>query len=99
MIRSRCSCAGPPAVTIRPPFETGAKAATARSISPASRFLSGCTSTLSDGATERERGQFRRVSANVGGIGCGPAGVDPHVASDDPARLRQRLQEGAEPGL
>jgi hypothetical protein len=33
----------------------------------------------------RERGQFRRVSANLGGIGAGPAGVDPHVAADDPA--------------
>ena len=30
----------------------------------------------------RERGQFCRVSANVGGIGRGPAGVDPHVAAD-----------------
>ena len=34
----------------------------------------------------RERGQFRRVSANVGGIGRGPAGVDPHVAADGPAQ-------------
>ncbi|HEY5130994.1 MAG TPA: hypothetical protein VIJ35_27510 [Bradyrhizobium sp.] len=34
----------------------------------------------------RERGQFRRVSANLGGIGAGPAGVDPHVAADDPAQ-------------
>ena len=34
----------------------------------------------------RERGQFRRVSANVGGIGCGPAGVDPHVAADGPTQ-------------
>ena len=29
----------------------------------------------------RDRGQFRRVSASVGGIGRGPAGVDPHVAA------------------
>ena len=34
----------------------------------------------------RERGQFRRVSANFGGIGRGPAGVDPHVAADGPAQ-------------
>ena len=40
-----------PAVTIRPPFGARAKAATARSISPASRMLTGLTSTLSDGAT------------------------------------------------
>ena len=40
-----------PAVTIRPPFGERAKAATARSISPASRTLIGLTSTLSDGAT------------------------------------------------
>ena len=39
------------AVTIRPPFGERAKAATARSISPASRTLTGFTSTLSDGAT------------------------------------------------
>ena len=36
---------------IRPPFGERAKAATARSISPASRTLTGLTSTLSDGAT------------------------------------------------
>jgi len=30
----------------------------------------------------RERGRFRRVPANVGGIGRGPASVDPHVAAD-----------------
>ena len=34
----------------------------------------------------RERGQFRRVSANFAGIGRGPAGVDPHVAADGPAQ-------------
>ena len=34
----------------------------------------------------RERGQFRRVSANFGGTGCGPAGIDPHVAADAPAQ-------------
>ena len=47
----------------------------------------------------RERRQFRRVSANVVGIGRGPAGVDPHVAADGPARLRQLLQERPHPGL
>ena len=47
----------------------------------------------------RERGQFRRVSANVGGIGRGPAGVDPHVAADGPAQLRQPLQERPDAGL
>ena len=34
----------------------------------------------------RERGQFRRVPANLGGIGRGPAGVDAHVAADGPAQ-------------
>ena len=47
----------------------------------------------------RERGQFRRVSANLGGIGRGPAGVDAHVAADGPAQLRQPLQERPEAGL
>ena len=47
----------------------------------------------------RERGQFRRVSANFGGIGRGPAGVDPHVAADGPAQLRQPLQERPDAGL
>ena len=41
---------GPLPVTIRPPFEARAKTATARSISTASRMLTGLTSTLSDGA-------------------------------------------------
>jgi hypothetical protein len=39
----------------------------------------------------RERSQFRRVSANFGRIGRGPAGVDPHVAADGPAQLPQPL--------
>src|SRR2546423_9494982 len=51
MIRSRWSTVAPPPVVIRPPFGERAKAATARSISPASRMLIGFTSTLSDGAT------------------------------------------------
>jgi hypothetical protein len=33
----------------------------------------------------RERGQFRRVSANVVGVGRGPASVDPHIATVGPA--------------
>ena len=47
----------------------------------------------------RERGQFRRMTANVGGIGRGPAGVDPHVAADGPAQERQPLMERCEAGL
>jgi hypothetical protein len=41
----------------------------------------------------RERGQFLRLAANCGGIGCGPAGVDLHIATDDPSQQRQRLLE------
>ena len=37
--------------------------------------------------------------ANAVGIACGPAGVDPHVAADGPAQLRQPLQERCEAGL
>ena len=47
----------------------------------------------------RERGQFHRVFANGVGIGCGPAGVDPHVAAVDPAQLLQPLQERRVAGL
>src|SRR5262245_5602546 len=47
----------------------------------------------------RERGQFLRLSANCGGIGCGPAGVDPHIAADDPSQQRQRLLERSEARL
>ena len=36
---------------------------------------------------------------NLCGIGRGPAGVDPHVAADVPARLTQRLQERSDPRL
>ncbi len=32
-------------------------------------------------------------SANFGGTGSGPAGVDPHVAADGPAQLLKPLQE------
>src|SRR5262249_60796282 len=45
------------------------------------------------------RDQFRRVSANVGGIARGPAGVDPHVALVGPAQLLQPLQEPRNAGL
>ena len=47
----------------------------------------------------RERGQFRRLSANFGGIGRGPAGVDLQVAADAPAQLPQALQECPDAGL
>jgi hypothetical protein len=47
----------------------------------------------------RERGQFRRVPANLGGIGRGPAGVDAHVAADGPAQLPQALKERSEASL
>ena len=47
----------------------------------------------------RERGQFRCVSANFGGIGRGPADVDPDVAADGPAQLRQPLKERPDAGL
>ena len=46
-----------------------------------------------------ERGQFRRVSANFGGIGRGPAGVDAYDAADAPAQLLQPLQERPDAGL
>jgi hypothetical protein len=39
------------------------------------------------------RRQFRRMSANFGGTGSGPAGVDPRVAAVDPAQLLEPLQE------
>jgi hypothetical protein len=47
----------------------------------------------------RKRGQFRRMSANFGGIVRGPADVDPYVAADGPAQLPQPLQERPDPGL
>ena len=47
----------------------------------------------------RERDQFRRMAANFGCIGRGPAGVDPHIATDGPARKRKPLQECCHPGL
>jgi hypothetical protein len=46
-----------------------------------------------------ERDQFGRMPANLGGIGCGPAGMDLHVAADGPAQKRQPLQERPEEGL
>ena len=47
----------------------------------------------------RKRDQFRRVFANVGGIACGPAGVDAHVAALGPAQLLQPLEKGGVAGL
>ena len=47
----------------------------------------------------RERDQFRRVFAKALVVASGPARVDPHVAADGPAQLRQRLQERRDPGL
>src|SRR6516225_10095645 len=39
------------------------------------------------------------VSANLGGIDRAPAGLNPHVLPDAPARLLQPLQERPEAGL
>jgi hypothetical protein len=39
------------------------------------------------------------MSANFGGTGSGPAGVDPHVVADGPAQLLQPLQERPDAGL
>src|SRR6516164_8385008 len=47
----------------------------------------------------RERHQFCRLSANLGGIGRGPVDVDPNVAAVDPAQFLQRPSEGGDPGL
>src|SRR5215472_2476331 len=51
MISSRCTNVSPPVVMIRPPLGLLTKAATARSISPASRTSIGFNSTPNDGAT------------------------------------------------
>jgi hypothetical protein len=47
----------------------------------------------------RERGQFRRVPANLGNIGRSPSCVDAHVAADGPARLLQALMKCRNAGL
>src|SRR5262245_46112527 len=47
----------------------------------------------------RERDQFRRVSANVGDTGCGPASVDAHVTADCPPQLLESLQERPDASL
>ena len=47
----------------------------------------------------RERGQFRRVPANVGGIARGPAGVDPHVAAVVQPDCCKPLPERPDAGL
>ena len=47
----------------------------------------------------RARRQFRRLSANLDGIGRGPTSVDAHVAADGPAEKREPLQECLYAGL
>src|SRR6516162_899387 len=47
----------------------------------------------------RECHQFRRLSANLGGVARGPVDVDPHVATVDPAQFLQCRSEGGDPGL
>jgi hypothetical protein len=47
----------------------------------------------------RERGQFRRVSANFVGLAGGPARLNPRVAADTPAQQRQPLQERSDANL
>ena len=61
----------------------------------------GATAAVAGGQDDvrRERDQFRRVSANVGGIARAPAIVDPHVAAVDPAQLLQPLHERRDAGL
>src|SRR5262245_56076369 len=49
-IKRRYGCARPPAVTTRPPLGERANAVTTRSISDASRILTGLTSKPTDGA-------------------------------------------------
>jgi hypothetical protein len=58
----------------------------------------GCTASSQEDV-RRERGQFRRVSANALGVARSPADVNANVAAIDPARLRQRLCERQEAGL
>ena len=43
----------------------------------------------------RERNQFRRVFAHLGGIARGPAGVDAHVAAVDPAQYSSACKNAA----
>src|SRR5262249_52879515 len=47
----------------------------------------------------RKRNQFRHVPANIVGISSGPAGIDPQVAADSPARFLHTLQERPDTGL
>ena len=65
MIRSRRN-AVPPDVTIRPPLPDRANAATPRSISPASRTLTGVRSTPSDCATDWIALNWPMPAAEVG---------------------------------
>ena len=41
----------------------------------------------------RQRDQIVRVSANRGGVACGPPDINPHVAAVGPAQLLQDLYE------
>src|SRR6516225_4931575 len=77
--------AAPLPVTIRPPFGERAKAATARSISPASRMLTGLTSTLSDGGTMRGSGGQRLLA--VADLNDFESGVVKKVTDDLPIVL------------
>ena len=45
------------------------------------------------------RHQFSRIFASLLGIEFGPPSFDPYIASGDPARLREPLQERPDPGL
>ena len=56
-------------------------------------------STMRQDDIGRERGQFRRVSANFVGLAGGPARLNPRVAADTPAQQRQPLQERSDANL
>src|SRR4029450_1037189 len=52
-----------------------------------------------DRAARRERDQFCRGLTNALGIPCGPAVLDPQVATDSPAPFLQPLQKRANASL
>src|SRR5262249_41197850 len=56
-------------------------------------------SAIGQDDVRRECNQFRRVPANVVSIRARPAGVDPHVTANTPARFLQTLQKRAYSGL
>src|SRR5262245_14363428 len=71
---SRCASVNVPIVTINPPFELRANAATAGSISPASRTTSGLNSTPNDGAHALDCGQLADPDRSEGiAKNCHPA--------------------------